>query len=527
MCKFICPLVLACLAVGIVCFGTGGGEPETPSTVVTTDLDVCNRTDGLISLREAISYAAEGDTVTFGEMPGGTIIELRRGSLKIDKGLTVDASSVGPMKFGGVTIDGRGTGRVFTVAVPPGGGGVELIGLVVVGGKEKRGGGIYVDRSALTLTHVTVADNYAEWSGGGIYIDNGLLTAANSTIIGNTSFCDGGGICSDRGELTVADSTVAGNSAKRGGGICNWGKSASIINTRIVGNVARYRGGGIDGYAGALTVADSTVAENFAGSGGGGIFSDSHGQTTIANSTILRNSAGSGGGGIRSDTNLSITGSTISKNSSNWDGGGFCNYGTLSIDGSTISDNSSEQHGGGGYSTKSLTLRNTTVLGNTAPVGGGLSFGGGLSGSDPEGTLSLVNVTVAGNTARRGGGITASGKTEMFNSIVALNDSGDIVGHFADRISGTNNMIGGEPGFAAAPVFEEGKLANADALDLSLLEGSAAIDAGSNDAAEAETDLAGNPRIAGAAVDLGAYEYQGNPDAAESAEEPAEQPAAQ
>ena len=84
-------------------------------------------------------------------------------------------------------------------------------------------------------------------------------------------------------------------------------------------------------------------------------------------------------------------------------------------------------------------------------------------------------------------------------------------------------MVGGEPGFAAAPVFEEGKLVNADALDLSLLEGSPAIDAGSNDAAEAETDLAGNPRIAGAAVDLGAYEYQGNPDAAESARESAAQ----
>ena len=85
----------------------------------------------------------------------------------------------------------------------------------------------------------------------------------------------------------------------------------------------------------------------------------------------------------------------------------------------------------------------------------------------------------------------------------------------------------------AAAIAEDGSFViawqneNADALDLSLLEGSAAIDAGSNDAAEAETDLAGNPRIAGAAVDLGAYEYQGNPDAAESAEEPAEQPAAQ
>ena len=63
MCKFICPLVLACLAVGIVCFGTGGGEPETPSTVVTTLRDVVDSTDDLISLREAMCWLLQPASV--------------------------------------------------------------------------------------------------------------------------------------------------------------------------------------------------------------------------------------------------------------------------------------------------------------------------------------------------------------------------------------------------------------------------------------------------------------------------------
>ena len=96
MSKFVCPILLACLAVGIVCFGTGGGEPETPSTVVTTDLDVCNRTDGLISLREAIAYAAElGEiqTITFSDsLADGTILfDADRGELVITSSVTIDA----------------------------------------------------------------------------------------------------------------------------------------------------------------------------------------------------------------------------------------------------------------------------------------------------------------------------------------------------------------------------------------------------------------------------------------------------
>ena len=647
--RFLLPFSAACLFLFGVC---GCQRPEAPSTVVTTELDkVCN-TDGLISLREAISYAEEGDRITFGEeIPGGTIMELRHGSLKIKKGITVDAESNPWFKYGGITIDGRRKGRVFTVAVPPGGGRVELIGLTVTGGKESAGGGIFVDRCALTLTDMTVAGNFTEGSGGGIGVDRGVLSVVNSTIAGNYSQHYGGGIGVNQSDLTVVDSTVIGNSALWGGGISSYDNSASITNTRLVGNVARICGGGIY-VTREATIAGSTVAENYAESGGG-IYVRSHQNVTITDSTIARNSASkSGGGGILSEGKLSVAGSTISGNSANWRGGGICNWrnlslaestvannsarfgggvcsterfaisnttiggnsahtgggiaalqGTFSITGSAVTDNSAERSGGGIYfSCGDITVTDTAVTDNSASVGGGVNnsddgiltitgskisgnsadrLGGGIvnagqgtfadtavvgntSGGrgggicnlkknlihtfsktgtfgeeedlsfDGRSILALTNVTVTGNSAEEAGGIDSYCEFELDNSIVALNtangENGDIGGISGDRISGSNNLLGGDPLFTVPPVFEEGKPAGADAVDLSLKEGSPAIDTGTNDAVRTETDLAGNPRIANGTVDIGAFEFQGEPGAEEAdqtAEETPQEPAAE
>ncbi|MBO7726349.1 MAG: right-handed parallel beta-helix repeat-containing protein, partial [Thermoguttaceae bacterium] len=258
---------------------------------------------------------------------------------------------------------------------------------------------------------------------------------------------------------------------------------------------------------GTLTITNSTISGNTAICGGG-IYNDS--TLTITNSTISGNTA-SDAGGICNDGTLTITNSTISENTASG-GGGIENEGTLTITNSTISGNTAYYGEGGGIYNWSgmLTITNSTISGNTASYYGGGIFNDG-------GTLTITNSTISGNTAVWGGGIYGDGggicnygTLTLTNTIISLNYAGncnDVYGSY----SGSNNIVGSDPGFVVAPVFDEsGVLTNANTLDLSLAAGSAAIDAGTNDAVETEFDIAGNPRIVGGVVDIGAHEYVGS-----------------
>ncbi|MBO7725824.1 MAG: hypothetical protein J6S40_05095, partial [Thermoguttaceae bacterium] len=123
----------------------------------------------------------------------------------------------------------------------------------------------------------------------------------------------------------------------------------------------------------------------------------------------------------------------------------------------------------------------------------------------------ITNSTISGNTASYyGGGIYNYDTLTLTNTIISLNYARRNYNDVRGSYSGSNNIVGDDPGFVVAPVFESGVLTNADMLDLSLTAGSIAIDAGMNDAVTTDTDIAGNPRIVGGTVDIGAYEYVGS-----------------
>ena len=200
------------------------------------------------------------------------------------------------------------------------------------------------------------------------------------------------------------------------------------------------------------------------------------------------------------------------------------------IAGLLLTGGKSVSRGGGIDNNGTLTLMNTIVSGNSADDGSG----GGISNS---GMLTLTNTTISGNSSEWGGGIRNWGKLIMYNTVVALNESArtgpDILGGLLSSSShnfigdasdlfgisdGENGNIvgGGDPLFVRSPSpGNDGQWGTVDDVtgDLHLMPNSPCVDAGLDAlAVDAQgnpltIDLDGGPRIIGAAVDIGAYEY--------------------
>ncbi|MBQ7252092.1 MAG: InlB B-repeat-containing protein [Kiritimatiellae bacterium] len=232
----------------------------------------------------------------------------------------------------------------------------------------------------------------------------------------------------------------------------------------------------------------------------------------LRNCIVTDNRTDGAGGGV----GFAICeGCVISGNkSSEWHGGGAFNcyltncivenneaavFGGGTIGGTLVRcivrGNRSGGDGGGVYASD---LENCLVCGNSAETGGGIAC-------ETNGvyTNAIVNCTIAGNTATyEGGGITGPG--QVFNSIVWGNSAPeapemeDCTARFvcSPDVSPENGNITGNPLFV-----------DAAAGDFTLRSDSPCLDAGSDALARGDRDLAGNARIVGPAVDMGAYEH--------------------
>ena len=305
-----------------------------------------------------------------------------------------------------------------------------------------------------------------------------------------------------------------------------------------------------------MTIANGNTTSNLYSNNGAGIYNE--GQLTLSNSIISQNTAASSepldeprGGGVFNSGTLNVVDTVISNNTSTASsyGGGIASTGTLNINRSTLSGNSSKLSGGGLISSGPATISNTTISGNTAGIdGGGLvdysgsitptlisnstisgntanESGGGILTIHP---MNIVNSTIVNNTALNGGGITNKSQINIANSIVAGNISqtdfslneiadkdGGVMTSQGHNLVGQNSNRGGfitttsdilVPGAIAAQI---GALANNGGTTLThaVLPGSLAIDA-ANPATATTTGQTGNA-IAGAARDIGAYEFGG------------------
>ena len=231
----------------------------------------------------------------------------------------------------------------------------------------------------------------------------------------------------------------------------------------------------------AVTIANGNAPWS---SSGGGIYSE--GTLTVSDIRFSGNSAESGGGLATGNTTLTtVTHATFSGNSASI-GGGITNglLGTLTITNSILSGNSASRSGGGIYSSYgTVTITNSTISGNSAHFLGGMD--------SPAGGFHFHHTTV-----------------NLNNSIVANSAAFSDCYMYLSEVNARHSLI--EVGFDSCVTYNIDSVSADPALnpDFTLSSTSVAIDAGDDALIPAgiTTDLAGNLRIQGVRVDMGAYE---------------------
>ena len=312
---------------------------------VTTGGDVVDPMDGLISLREAIQYAADGAMIAFAnEVTALTLDVVQYGSLLIDKDLSIIS-----VDGRNVTISGSANVPVFQMSGSAEGGNltVYLERLNI-----NAGGGIVASYVDLTLSNMSITNNIVDSAQGTVIsVQNGSLTLtkvtlSNNTITGNRK---GVGLYVDNTVLTMSDVSITGNSISNtdatlyGGGLVAVNSTVYISGGNISGNTINGRyayGGGIYAEGSEIVLNGVDVIDNKAAA------SDSEGQAR--------------GGGIClvKDSTLIMEGGNLS--------------------GNTVSGLSA--YGAGLYSEESaitmtgVNVRNNNATGVNSANGGGLAL---------------------------------------------------------------------------------------------------------------------------------------------------------
>ncbi len=271
-----------------------------------------------------------------------------------------------------------------------------------------------------------------------------------------------------------------------------WNHDNGLTNTSLLDSFTLMNGegalaGAIYNYNVSPAFSNLVIRNNKATIGGGGMYNNA--APVTLNNSIIKDNTAQYGGGIRNNnsasrlTNVIITGNSATMATEGAGGGGIFNQASaLELTNVLIADNSTNFQGGG--------FRN-------------------LSGNPV-----LTNVTIASNTTVNNAATTAmdiaGGTPQLNNSIVFGTVGGSYIPQSSLIEDNTSNARTGASAHILTDIFTD-----PEGGDYTLKTGSPAINAGSNDlfpGLDANTrDLAGNPRLIGSSIDMGAYE---NPDGA-------------
>lgn len=414
--------------------------------------------------------------------------------------------------------------------------------------------------SSAVLDGFTITGGSSALYGGGMYNDSGSPTVRNCTFRANAAL-EGAGMYNLNSSPTVKDCIFSTNCAKWwGAGMSNIrDTSPTVTECTFSANHAGLDGGGIYNYRSSTKVTDCTFSENSAEYGGGMSNCRTSG-VTVVNCTFNENYGSLGGGGMdnREDSCPTVTACDFTKNIGPT-GGGMRNVNSSpTVTGCTFFGN--EAASGGAISTKkdsSLTLIGCSFRANQANYAGAIS-------NNTNAITTAVNCVFSGNSAKRVGAIynspgsliltncTFAGNSAVYGEVLECNsyhgpctfeitncilwNGGCEIAIYGDHATAVaitfsdiqegwpgEGNIDADPSFVRSP--DDGgdgwtddpttpaidEAANDDFGDLRLLPDSPCIDAGKDEAVPPSIvkDFNGDPRIVGAAVDMGAYEYQG------------------
>jgi hypothetical protein len=370
---------------------------------------------------------------------------------------------------------------------------------------QNRDSAIGINNASLTVTNSSFSQN----GGSAIGYNGGTLIVTGCTFTDNTGANYWLGTMYDGGAITVSslspDSIIEdcdfSNNSGRNGGAIYANNLAAIQNCTFTGNQANTSGG-------AIAHVKST-------------YYSSELSPKLRNCTFTNNTASLSGGGVaylggnETPHNTSITNCTFSGNTGR--GGGIFNSGTGTgfITNCKFYDNvsywyTSSQRGGGIHNDgPSITIANSLFVGNSGSDGGGVF----TTNADPL----VINSTFYGNSVSGSGGafFRNAGNPAIRNCIMWGNTGSASYPqlYYYRPLDGyiTNTSLDDDP------LFE-----NTNARIFRLQSASPCINAGSSVHLPADTadldddgnisevipvDLGNWPRIKGASVDMGAYEY--------------------
>jgi hypothetical protein len=384
------------------------------------------------------------------------------------------------------------------------------------------GGAAYATNIGKRTFSDCVFENCGADSGGGVFI-----TCDVDSVLVNCSFTDcsadyGAALYLAGNLFSIHSCTVSNCTAyAQGGGIYAGTSGPSLIDHIEIEECNASEGGGIFvGNAAELTIDHCKIMGCESGLSGGGISTFAPYQLQIRNCYFVGDRVTDGNGGaIYLDTSSPvITGCDISYCFAYGGSGGaiYCNNSSPAITGNIIHDNNSDAEGAGVFMesnlysivsviSQNLFYRNLASYGN---AGGGIY----LSHSSSD----IIFNTITENNS---GGIYCQETmtTRIFGNIVYNNSMGEIITNNAVATiasyndvkngwngNGTGN-INADPLFYGLPYYPWYWIN----IDYSVMPGSPCIDAGIENLSIFEippVDLAGNPRVTGGRMDIGAYE---------------------